>query len=141
MRALPEFLCKSDRNRPLSHVFRILHVMLRSVPVPRYVVLFSSFFPGSFMMLLILAVQNAKILFYIRKVIFLFIFFDKSLEVSILFLIFATNSVSPFVWVSGLFTGKRTFMERYLWVSNLANLDTLKKRTTTGSVHEGCIIS
>ena len=57
-------------------------------------------------MLLILAVQSAKIRFYIEKAIFLFNFYDKSLEVSILFLIFATNSVSPFVWVSGLFTGK-----------------------------------
>ena len=46
-------------------------------------------------MLLILAVQNAKILFYIEKTIFLFNFYDKSLEVSRIFLNFATNSVSP----------------------------------------------
>ena len=49
---------------------------------------------------------RGKIRFYIEKAIFLFNFYDKSLEVSILLLIFATNSVSPFVWVSGLFTGK-----------------------------------
>ena len=66
----------------------------------------SYFLRGCYMMLLILAVQSAKIRFYIEKAIFLFNFYDKSLEVSILLLIFATNSVSPFVWVSGLFTGK-----------------------------------
>lgn len=49
---------------------------------------------------------GAKIVLSFEKTIFLFNFYDKSLEVSILFLIFATNSVSPFVWVSGLFTGK-----------------------------------
>ena len=49
---------------------------------------------------------GAKIVLSFEKTIFLFNFYDKSLEVSILFFIFATNSVSPFVWVSGLFTGK-----------------------------------
>ena len=58
------------------------------------------------MMLLILAVQSAKILFYIEKAIFLFTFFDKSLVISKIFHKFATDSISPFVWVSGLFTGK-----------------------------------
>lgn len=33
-------------------------------------------------------------------------FFDKSLVISKIFLNFATDSVNPFVWVSGLFTGK-----------------------------------
>ena len=92
-------------------------------------------------MLLILAVQSAKIRFYIEKAIFLFTFFDKSLVISKIFLNFATDSVSPFVWVSGLFTGKGRLRNVFLWVSNLANLTTLKKRTTTGNVHEGCIIS
>lgn len=64
------------------------------------------FLPGSFIMLLILAVQSAKIRFYIEKAIFLFTFFDKSLVISKIFLNFATDSVNPFVWVSGLFTGK-----------------------------------
>ena len=82
-------------------------------------------------MLLILAVQSAKIRFYIRKAIFLFIFFDKSLEVSILFLIFATDSVSPFVWVSGLFTGKGRLRNVILESSNLANLNPLLKDKAT----------
>ena len=60
------------------------------------------FLPGCFMMLLILAVQSAKIRFYIEKAIFLFTFFDKSLVISRIFLNFATDSVSPFVWVSYL---------------------------------------
>ena len=89
------------------------------------------FLPGCFMMLLILAVQSAKIRFYIEKAIFLFNFYDKSLEVSILFLIFATDSVSPFVWVSGLFTGKGRYGTLSLKSSNLANLNSLLEDTAT----------
>ena len=49
------------------------------------------FLPGSFIMLLILAVQSEKIRFYIEKVIFLFTFFDKSLVISRIFHKFAVS--------------------------------------------------
>jgi len=58
------------------------------------------------MMLLILVIQSAKIRLSIEILTFLFTFFDKSLVVSRLFHTFATDSVSSFVWVNGLFTGK-----------------------------------
>ena len=82
-------------------------------------------------MLLILAVQSAKIRFYIGKAIFLFTFFDKSLVISKIFLNFATDSVNPFVWVSGLFTGKGRLRNVILESSNLANLNPLLKDKAT----------
>ena len=57
------------------------------------------FFSGSFMMLLILAVQSAKIRFYIEKAIFLFIFFDKKLQIIIVFPKESSIPVSEFVVV------------------------------------------
>ena len=99
------------------------------------------FLPGCFMMLLILAVQSAKIRFYIEKAIFLFNFYDKSLEVSILFLIFATDSVSPFVWVSGLFTGKGRLRNVIFEVFESRKFELAYRRYCNENVHDGCIIS
>ena len=66
------------------------------------------FLPGSFIMLLILAVQSAKIRFYIEKAIFLFTFFYKSLVISIDFTIFAASILSPKASL-GRKWGKTTF--------------------------------
>lgn len=74
-------------------------------------------------MLQILVVQSAKIVLSLEISIFLFTFFNKYLEVSRLFFNFALNSVSPFVWVSGLFTGKGRLRNVILESSNLANLN------------------
>ena len=63
------------------------------------------------------------------------------MEVTEIILNFAINSVSSLVWMSGLFTDKGRYGTLSLESSNLANLNTLKKRTATGSVHDGCIIS
>ena len=97
------------------------------------------FFSGSFMMLLILAVQSAKIRFYIEKAIFLFTFFDKSLVISKIFLNFATDSVSPFVWVSGLFTGKGRLRNVNLQISNLANLTIIGRDMATRTSTKGVL--
>jgi len=51
------------------------------------------------MMLLILAVQSAKIRFYIEKAIFLFTFFDKKLQIIIVFPEESSISASEFVVV------------------------------------------
>ena len=99
------------------------------------------FLPGCFMMLLILAVQSAKIRFYIEKAIFLFNFYDKSLVISILFLIFATDSVSPFVWVSGLFTGKGRLRNVIFEVFESCKFELASRRYCNENVHDGCIIS
>ena len=99
------------------------------------------FLPGCFMMLLILAVQSAKIRFYIEKAIFLFNFYDKSLVISILFLIFATDSVSPFVWVSGLFTGKGRLRNVIFEVFESRKFELAYRRYCNENVHDGCIIS
>lgn len=90
-------------------------------------------------MLLILAVQSAKIQFYIEKAIFLFTFFDKSLVISRIFLIFATDSVSPFVWVSGLFTGKGRLRNVNLQISNLANLTIIGRDMATRTSTKGVL--
>jgi hypothetical protein len=50
-------------------------------------------------MLLILAVQSAKIQFYIEKAIFLFTFFDKKLQIIIVFPEESSIFVSEFVVV------------------------------------------
>lgn len=99
------------------------------------------FLRGCFMMLLILAVQSAKIRFYIEKAIFLFNFYDKSLVISILFLIFATDSVSPFVWVSGLFTGKGRLRNVIFEVFESRKFELASRRYCNENVHDGCIIS
>lgn len=80
-----------------------------------------------------------KIRFYIEKAIFLFTFFNKSLEVSRLFLIFATDSVSPFVWVSGLFTGKGRLRNVNLQISNLANLTIIGRDMATRTSTKGVL--
>ena len=84
---------------------------------------------------------RGKIRFYIEKAIFLFNFYDKSLEVSILFLIFATDSVSPFVWVSGLFTGKGRLRNVIFEVFESCKFELASRRYCNENVHDGCIIS
>ncbi len=73
----------------------------------------------------------AKIVLSFEKATFLITFFAKSLEVSRIFLNFATDSVSSFVWVSGLFTGKGRLRNVILESSNLANLNPLLKGKAT----------
>mgnify|MGYP001517913245 CR=1 FL=1 len=82
---------------------------------------------------------GAKIVLSFEKTIFLFNFYDKSLEVSILFFIFATNSVSPFVWVSGLFTGKGRLRNVNLQISNLANLTIIGRDMATRTSTKGVL--
>ena len=66
----------------------------------------------------------------------IFNFYDKSLEVTEIILKFAINSVSSFVWVSGLFTGKGRYGTLSLESSNLANLNPLleDKATRTSTI-------
>ena len=77
----------------------------------------------------------------VEKTIFLFIFYDKSLEVSGLFLNFATDSVSPFVWVSGLFTGKGRLRNVIFGVFESRKFELASRRYCNENVHDGCIIS
>lgn len=81
----------------------------------------------------------AKIVLSFEKATFLITFFAKSLEVSRIFLNFATDSVSSFVWVSGLFTGKGRLRNVILESSNLANLNPLLKGKATRTSTKGVL--
>jgi len=108
---------------PTSHV-NVWWVVVKGVNVNQY----SLYYIYSSHILCLYIIYGAKILLSTEISIFLFTFFYKSLEVSILFLTFATDSVSPFVWVSGLFTGK-------------GRLRNVSRRYCNENVHDGCIIS
>ena len=73
----------------------------------------------------------AKIMLSLENTLILFTFFFFFLEDSILFLNFATDSVCPFVWVSGLFSGKGRLWNVNLQISNLANLTIIGRDMAT----------
>ena len=83
----------------------------------------------------------AKIMLSLENTLILFTFFGKSLEVSILFLNFATDSVCPFVWVSGLFTGKGRLRNVIFEVFESRKFELASRRYCNENVHDGCIIS